>query len=69
MKKNLSFRTFLLTKLINSERAALQAPSFKNAIVRTRKELLINFKRESSGKVLSRKKSKKNDTKQQANSK
>jgi len=58
-EKNLSFRTFLLTKLINSERAALQAPSFKNAIVRTRKELLINFKRESSGKVLSRKKSKK----------
>lgn len=34
------FREFLLTKLINAERAALKAPPFEKAIARTRSGLL-----------------------------
>eukprot|EP01119_Soliformovum_irregulare_P011178 TRINITY_DN2782_c0_g2_i1.p1 TRINITY_DN2782_c0_g2~~TRINITY_DN2782_c0_g2_i1.p1 ORF type:complete len:1124 (-),score=330.52 TRINITY_DN2782_c0_g2_i1:6-3377(-) len=39
-KKDQEFRNFLLNKLINSERASMDAPVFKTKVGRTRKELL-----------------------------
>jgi len=40
---NSEFREFLITKIINSERAAMYAPSFKGKLQRTRKTLLENM--------------------------
>lgn len=34
------FRHWLMTKLINAERAAMYAPDFKSKLQRTRKDLL-----------------------------
>lgn len=42
-EKNDRFKDFILTKAINSERAAMYAPSFVQAMARTRKELLRNI--------------------------
>eukprot|EP01102_Stenamoeba_stenopodia_P011158 TRINITY_DN3415_c0_g2_i1.p1 TRINITY_DN3415_c0_g2~~TRINITY_DN3415_c0_g2_i1.p1 ORF type:complete len:478 (-),score=87.64 TRINITY_DN3415_c0_g2_i1:136-1569(-) len=42
-EKNDRFKDFILTKAINSERAAMYAPSFVKAMARTRKELLRNI--------------------------
>jgi len=53
-RKGPEFRKFLLTKLINGERAAMHTPLFHNRI-RTRKELLIDIT-EKCG-LLSKKKS------------
>jgi len=39
-QKNNKFRSFLLCKLINSERAALDSPEFKHKALRTRSDLL-----------------------------
>ena len=42
-QKNADFRHLLLTKLINSERAAMQAPAFCEKLSRTRKMLLTDL--------------------------
>eukprot|EP00029_Vermamoeba_vermiformis_P005396 TRINITY_DN1863_c0_g1_i1.p1 TRINITY_DN1863_c0_g1~~TRINITY_DN1863_c0_g1_i1.p1 ORF type:complete len:831 (+),score=166.30 TRINITY_DN1863_c0_g1_i1:168-2660(+) len=42
-EKTDAFRQFLLTKLINAERAAMQSPEFKGKMMRTRKEELSNI--------------------------
>jgi len=39
-EKTKEFRDFLLTKLINSERAAMISPDFKGKMIRTNKQLL-----------------------------
>jgi len=39
-EKTPQFRDFLLTKLINSERAAMVSPDFKGKMIRTNKQLL-----------------------------
>jgi len=38
--ENPNFREFMLSKLINAERAALEVPEFRNKMVRTRKTVL-----------------------------
>jgi len=42
-ERSTDFRDFFLTKLINSHRAALDSPVFKEKLVRTRKQLLNQF--------------------------
>eukprot|EP01114_Cavostelium_apophysatum_P020821 TRINITY_DN7085_c0_g1_i1.p1 TRINITY_DN7085_c0_g1~~TRINITY_DN7085_c0_g1_i1.p1 ORF type:complete len:1111 (-),score=277.32 TRINITY_DN7085_c0_g1_i1:60-3392(-) len=42
-KRDEAFRSFLLTKLINGERAALRSPVFRQKLERTRKELLADM--------------------------
>lgn len=42
-EKNDYFRDFLLSKLINSERAAMQSPDFKGKMIRTNKQLLADI--------------------------
>lgn len=46
-KKDQYFRDLFLTKLINAERAAYQAPGFRNRIMRTRKNILSQCKDEA----------------------
>jgi len=38
--ENPDFREFMLSKLINAERAALEVPEFRNKMIRTRKTVL-----------------------------
>lgn len=45
-QKSNKFKDFLLTKLINSERAAMYAPDFKGKMIRTRKMLLETHAKE-----------------------
>jgi hypothetical protein len=42
-EKNDEFRDFFLTKLINSERAAMLSPDFKGKMIRTNKQLLAEI--------------------------
>jgi len=39
-EKNNKFRTWLLQKLINGERVAMEAPDFRGSLMRTRKQML-----------------------------
>lgn len=48
-EKNDRFKDFLLTKAINSERAAMYAPSFLQKMARTRKQLLRDIAAKFSG--------------------
>eukprot|EP01118_Nematostelium_gracile_P017909 TRINITY_DN779_c0_g1_i12.p1 TRINITY_DN779_c0_g1~~TRINITY_DN779_c0_g1_i12.p1 ORF type:complete len:994 (+),score=254.51 TRINITY_DN779_c0_g1_i12:1213-4194(+) len=50
-EKNDQFREFILTKLINAERAAMKAPDFKGKLVRTCKDLLYDMAIEWSSKA------------------
>ena len=40
------FREFLLTKLVNAERAAMHSPDFKGKMLRTAKEMLTDIAKE-----------------------
>eukprot|EP01119_Soliformovum_irregulare_P000061 TRINITY_DN10051_c0_g2_i1.p1 TRINITY_DN10051_c0_g2~~TRINITY_DN10051_c0_g2_i1.p1 ORF type:complete len:145 (+),score=35.87 TRINITY_DN10051_c0_g2_i1:148-582(+) len=44
-RKDERFREFLLSKLINSERAAMLSPDFKGKMIRTNKEILADLSR------------------------
>jgi len=55
MRKNNEFREFLLTKLINSERAAMYGPDFKAKMIRTQKQLLEDMSKEYIEKEKDRK--------------
>lgn len=56
-ERNARFRAWLLHKLINSQRAALKAPSFAKSLNRTREELMIALAKDL--KAMSKRKEKK----------